>query len=581
MKAVTDRYVLSGTLVARTPLLVGDHAPGSATDIIQLRDGQGRPVLPGTSLAGCLQSHLHDLGSDPRFNGYWGARAGAEEGAASRIIIDDAPAASDPHTALTARSGIRIDPGTGSAAAGALYSYEILQRGTSFAFCLEFLARGPDEAADGETLIRDLALLLTRHGIRLGRSTSRGLGHLVLEQPSFIHVDRSSPALLLDSLTVDPGDTAALAAAAADPSHQAFTAIKIRAENGARPEPAPDTVQIRIPWTAWGPVMAKTATVQGTADATPMVELDEAGNLLLVLPGSSLKGSLRSQALRILSTLAGNIPSPGAADLSVIDELFGNDAKPATGPDGHDVPARRGALTVQDAVAVLPYTLEEWLNLWRNTTDTGTGTDATAASTGAPEAGRGTAVQELASTVRALNTRYKESGVWLDVAARTAIDRWTGAAADSMLFVNVEPYVWKPFGDPAASAGAHSLHGWQDLRLDLGTGLIDRRRDKKDEGATSRACLALVSLLLKDLAEGWFTLGFGSTRGYGSVRIDLDTATLSGHALESPTEQTLTDWLRTLMETAPGGERSPHLQAWNTFVAATKETNSKENADAR
>lgn len=579
MKAATHRYVLSGTLVALTPLLIGDHAPGSVTDIIQLRDGQGRPVLPGTSLAGCLQSHLHDLGSDPRFNGYWGARAGAEGGAASRIIIDDAPAISDPLTAVTVRSGNSIDPDTGSTAPGALYTYEVLKRGTTFDFSLEFLARGLEEAADGLTLVQELAHLLTGTGIRLGHSTSRGLGHIILEGASLIQVDRSGPALLLDTLTVDPADPASLRAAADDPAHPAFTALSPLPTPAAGPESVPAPVRIRVPWTAWGPVMAKAATVQGAADATPMVELDQAENLLLILPGSSLKGSLRAQALRILSTLARNLPTPGTADLPVIDELFGNDAKPPAGDRTHDVPARRGALTVHDAVAVLPYTLAEWLNLWTITaTDTASAGAKTPAA-GPPPAGRGAPVQELAGAVRALNSTHKDTGVWLDVAARTAIDRWTGAAADSMLFTTVEPYICKPFGDSAAG-GTHSPHGWQDLRLDIDTGLIDRRRD--DGGATSRAAVALVSMLLKDLAEGWFTLGFGSTRGYGSVRIDQNTVTLSGHSPEGPERQSLTEWLQILMETGPDGERlCPHLQAWNTFVAATGEPASQENADAR
>jgi len=76
-----------------------------------------------------------------------------------------------------------------------------------------------------------------------------------------------------------------------------------------------------------------------------------------------------------------------------------------------------------------------------------------------------------------------------------AVDRWTGGAADQMLFSAVEPFgvTWEPI----------------QLRLHL------------QNLETKEAAMALLWLLLRDLWEGNLGLGFGVNRGYGAIKVSM------------------------------------------------------------
>jgi hypothetical protein len=84
------------------------------------------------------------------------------------------------------------------------------------------------------------------------------------------------------------------------------------------------------------------------------------------------------------------------------------------------------------------------------------------------------------------------------VITHVAIDRWTGGAAENLLFSVQEP----------VSAD------WQPIRMSLDVGRAGSPAD--EDGGQA---LALLLLVLRDLADGWLALGFGGTRGRGSVRV--------------------------------------------------------------
>jgi CRISPR/Cas system CSM-associated protein Csm3 (group 7 of RAMP superfamily) len=81
-------------------------------------------------------------------------------------------------------------------------------------------------------------------------------------------------------------------------------------------------------------------------------------------------------------------------------------------------------------------------------------------------------------------------------AFHVAIDRWTGGAADQMLYSALEPFnlAWEPI----------------ELSLDL------RRIEESQRGAVQ----ALLWLTLRDLALGRIPLGYGVNRGYGSLKVE-------------------------------------------------------------
>jgi hypothetical protein len=69
---------------------------------------------------------------------------------------------------------------------------------------------------------------------------------------------------------------------------------------------------------------------------------------------------------------------------------------------------------------------------------------------------------------------------------------------------------------------------WESIRL-----RVDLDRFRRIPGDPSgHLCLALLLLVLRDLADGWLTLGFGGTRGRGHVAVS--EIRFSGRALPAP-----------------------------------------------
>ncbi|MGH9959624.1 MAG: hypothetical protein ACREBC_21270, partial [Pyrinomonadaceae bacterium] len=90
-------------------------------------------------------------------------------------------------------------------------------------------------------------------------------------------------------------------------------------------------------------------------------------------------------------------------------------------------------------------------------------------------------------------------------AQHVAIDRWTGGSAESMLFSTLEPHgiAWEPIVlmldlEPRRNAEKETDRDWRD----------------KD------AALALLFLLLRDLAAGRVPLGFAVNRGMGEIEVE-------------------------------------------------------------
>lgn len=98
------------------------------------------------------------------------------------------------------------------------------------------------------------------------------------------------------------------------------------------------------------------------------------------------------------------------------------------------------------------------------------------------------------------------------VSDHVAIDRWTGGASDHRLFSVLAPtttVVWEP------------------IRIGVDVAWLNRY-------ATPNGTLALPLLLLvlRDLRDGWLSLGYGGTRGYGQIEVT-DVAFI-GNGLDAP-----------------------------------------------
>ncbi|WP_280310285.1 RAMP superfamily CRISPR-associated protein [Nocardia abscessus] len=478
-RALTARYTLTGELVAVSPLHIGAAATGATIDLEHVRDGLDRLVIPGTSLAGVLRTVLS---SEDRRDGWWGTHltGHAEKDTAahaSRITIADAASTADAR--VVRRDGVSIDRITAAAAHRHLFTREVVTTGTRFTFSawLEVAESGDDAAA--AALMARLGARLTA-GITAGAAGNAGLGRLRLEQPVLRREDFTTPAGLFDALTTGG------------------SVLEID-----QPAPAAGRLRVTIPWRPLGAVMSKVASASGEAAAWPALDSDATGtSLVLLIPGTSIKGILRAHAERIVRTLTGTaavdtvdplVQLAAAASLPGIGELFGAAGDLAAGETG-----RKGLLSVGEVTS----TVEVPADLWQR---------VRAASAQAVTRGdRDRRRTEFADAVDALNAVTGPQGLWFDIAARTAIDRWTGAASDGLLFTALEPHT---------VAGADV---WSPIHLD-----IDLTRIPPDAPVPVEALVTLVLLLARDLAEGWIPLGYATTRGLGAVRAETSAITVT------------------------------------------------------
>jgi CRISPR/Cas system CSM-associated protein Csm3 (group 7 of RAMP superfamily) len=153
---------LRGEIEARTGLHIG-AGPGRVGRAV-LRDGQGRPYLPGGALRGAVRGIVTGLlaAVDDREKGLWLApddappevvcparRLFGGPGLPARVRIGDALAVGTPR--IERREGLAHDPATGTARTDGGFGFEVIGAGTRFAF--ELFADDLDDAHLGLLLL--------------------------------------------------------------------------------------------------------------------------------------------------------------------------------------------------------------------------------------------------------------------------------------------------------------------------------------------------------------------------------------------------------------------------------------------
>ena len=189
------RIVLSGTLEAVTPLHIGSGRPEveiGEVDMPILRDPNGQPYIPGSSLKGRTRAEAEriareegmDVCSPPDVNRMCGTTKHRVEdfciccrifGTAGKISVASKVKFRDAYPTenieeLLERTGTAIDREKGSVARGALYTIEAVPAGAAFGF--EIVA----ENLSDEELKLLLAALQSVEDSALGGSSTRGFG---------------------------------------------------------------------------------------------------------------------------------------------------------------------------------------------------------------------------------------------------------------------------------------------------------------------------------------------------------------------------------------------------------------------
>lgn len=493
MRKLTERLIVQGDLIARTPLHVGGMSEDVRTDLPLARDGEGRFYIPGTSLAGALRHWCERTFGETRVKPIWGwqakkgARDDANHGHASFVVVDDCrlPAEADSEI----RDGVGIDRVTGTAARRIKFDRAILPRGTRLPLRLVWeVESGQEEAI--RVMLSALVTALIDGEIRFGAAKSRGLGRVRMMQ---------APTILCQRLDQREAMLALLA------DREAGTPLSLAQPGEERNWSPPPRLEIRIAWRPTLPVMVKAGYDGIAVDMLPLVSAD-GERIAPVLPGSALKGALRAQAERIVRTIRNHDASGSrfadqiACD-PLIERLFGAPGRRADAASEREKPENQspreglGALHVDDCYAVPRLDPATWQAIAND------------------EAALRRAVDSAAGSIR------------FEPAHHVAIDRWTGGAAEHLLFSVLEPH---------AAEGA-----WEPFLL-----TFDPSRLKPEH---RQPAFALLLLVLRDLGAGRIPIGFGGNRGLGGIAVtgitltarhwrgsDAEFAALPGEILLAP-----------------------------------------------
>ena len=396
---------------------------------------------------------------------------------------------------MTTRHGVGIDRTTGAASDGALYEHEFLPRGTGFNIRItaegrddETMGRdqsegipGPASSESVKKLLEVIVDVLTSGAVCLGGRTGSGQGTIQVIEPKLRRTGKTTdagaltaPADVLDALIGEDEEG---------------TPIPLERGGWSLEEPA----RIRITW--WSPTgifvaedekltkQRKTAKEDENKEKgineevhevvyplrDPSVAWDEAQ---LLIPGTSIRGALRSRASRIARTVLAarddlkplashDIHEQIAAEPNLVRYMFGSTNY-------------RGAVTVHDCLSTDP-------------------------------------------------------GKCIEV-THNAIDRWTGGVIDGGLFTEAV-YLgthWEPItididlrqllNNIEAEKGEAKSKPKKAKTKE--TEQDDQRESQQREhvyAPYARAAYVLLGLVLAELSAGTLPLGSRSTRGLGQV----------------------------------------------------------------
>ena len=184
--AVVCRLYARGTWKLRSAAHFGGDETGIA-DMCLLRDAKGNPFIPGASIAGAARSYLarkrmswenysHDDGikNEPTILRRLFGGADTDDTMSALIVTDAACVSKEIKTSI--RDGVRIVSESGTAAEGAKFDVEVLERGTEFMLNFECVIREGDNKLGLTELFLGMLYGFEQAEIALGARTRRGYG---------------------------------------------------------------------------------------------------------------------------------------------------------------------------------------------------------------------------------------------------------------------------------------------------------------------------------------------------------------------------------------------------------------------
>ena len=330
-RQVGRRLMLTGALELTSPCHIGGATADATSDQPLLRDGEGQPYLPGTTLTGLLRSFLERTDSTAArllFGTTWDDPTGKQ----ARLLLSDARIDTAGSVATELRDGVAIDPCRGVAAKNKKYDMELLPVGTHFHLRAQLELYG-DSGRDRPLLEGLLTLLhaLETRQIALGARSRRGFGATGLvadEQGCYWRVEDYAVATVPDLYAWLGRELSGLPADWPSVKSMAYQDAAALAEQWQLSAPSPVSLDGFIVTVK----LAVSASLLIGSEGHDPQQPDRSqlqrwrlqdGKLLpeSVLPATSLAGVLRHRCLRIARTLAEESQQEKAERL--IGEMFG------------------------------------------------------------------------------------------------------------------------------------------------------------------------------------------------------------------------------------------------------------------
>lgn len=213
------KKIISGNLRALTGIHIGSGDPTKVTDLPLFRNGSNEIIIPGTAIAGALRALSTKLAPHMGYqkcvaiNDTTGGVCGcpvcelfgsiaiakdSEKALPSKIWIYDAVLTKNVNSSI--RDGVGIDRETGASASRAKFDIEVVPRDSEFTFRIKL----QNDVTTAHENILASALSEWIHGrCYLGGNVSRGLGNMQLEDCRVHVLDLSSADNLMDYLSSD------------------------------------------------------------------------------------------------------------------------------------------------------------------------------------------------------------------------------------------------------------------------------------------------------------------------------------------------------------------------------------------
>lgn len=529
---------ITGVMKARTAFHIGSGKGAEVADALIRRDSDGVPVIPGTAIAGALRGLLTRLA--PCIEGAGICRtlfpeddaqiqtplpcdcavcrlmgnvmpldAAGSKARASRLYVYNAKLL-DPALPMI-RDGVGIDRVTGTAAreAAAKFDLEVLPAGTRFELRIELWEPADDDhLADDEALLAAGICEWAAGRLFLGGNTSRGLGAFDLEDLNYAELDLDDASELMSYLRSDQPWESASGTQPTEAGQPAKLYDALKRIRLIKPDwDKCDALPVTTGWVAWtlmiraeGPVLVHDPNAAGLNGFDHAPLLSNLGDWQHpVLPGSGVRGVLRSHAERIARTIVTYQAKAKGGQQAV--EHF-REHCPACNP----LASRRS----DDVHGVVLESCDSLLRHVRKL-DENKEVDPDDLCL---------ACQCFGSTRNGSRFRVEDAPLVGEPIYKMldflAVDRFTGGGAEHLKFDALA--LWQPTFE---------------LRI-----MLESPKDWE---------LGWLALVLRDLAEGWLQVGFGAAKGFGQVKIVSGTMTEATLVPGSPPVDarslfTTTDW---------------------------------------